>query len=140
MSGSLANPITITQDDIEMYLAPKAENPYSAVLAQYGLECGIGSWDSNDNKAELIANQKYLALFWVGMEAYHEIRRTGYPTLTIGNGTDYNDYQYPQRFAYCNSTVASNRPEVDAALQRMGGPNDMKTPVWWSKKAITGNF
>ena len=140
MSGSLANPITITQDDIEMYLAPKTDNPYTAVLAQYGFECGIGSWDSNDNKLELIANQKYLALFWVGMEAYHEIRRTGYPTLTIGNGTDYNNYQYPQRFAYCNSTVTSNRAEVEAALQRMGGSNDMKTPVWWSKKAITGNF
>ena len=74
------------------------------------------------------------------MGAYHERRRTGYPVLRIGDGTDYNDYEYPQRFGYCNTTVANNRAQVDEALARMGGINDMKTPVWWSQKAITGKF
>jgi hypothetical protein len=35
--------------------------------------------------------------------------------------------------------MATNSINVNEALQRMGGENDMKTPVWWSKKAITGN-
>ena len=117
------SPKEITDEDVATYLASS-----------------LGNWDASDNKLELIGNQKYLALFWTGMEAFAEVRRTGYPQLTIGNGTDYNDYQYPQRFAYPNVTVANNRQNVEEALQRMGGENTMKTPVWWSKQAITGKL
>lgn len=118
-----ATPRYITDEDIDTYLASP-----------------LGSWDHYANKEQAIGEQKYLALFWTGMEAYHEIRRTGYPELTLGNGTDYNDYQYPQRFAYNNTTVANNADQVKAALARMGGDNTMKTPVWWSKQAITGKI
>lgn len=114
-------PRYITDDDVNTYLASDFAN-----------------WDKAENKLKLIGEQKYLALFWVGMEAYHEVRRTAYPELTIGNGTDYNDYMYPQRFAYPNTTVANNREHVDEALARMGGENTMKTPVWWSYSAVTG--
>lgn len=117
-----ATPCYITDEDVTKFLASDLAN-----------------WDKAENKLQLIGEQKYLALFWTGMEAYHEVRRTGYPVLTIGNGTDFNDYKYPQRFAYPNTTVANNRENVDAALARMGGDNTMNTPVWWSYSAITGN-
>lgn len=84
---------------------------------------------------EKLANQKHLALFWMGMEAWHEYRRTGYPELTIGAGT-LNDRILPTRFAYPSATVASNSENASAAIANMGGSNDMKTPVWWSKQAI----
>lgn len=100
------------------------------------LSSDLASWDLASNKAELVANQKHLALFWIGMEAYHEYRRTGYPVLTIGNGTTYNDNILPTRFAYPTTTMATNGKNAQVALQRMGGENTMKTPVWWSKKAI----
>lgn len=96
----------------------------------------LGSWDMAENKAELIANQKYLALFWVGMEDWHEYRRTGLPKLKIGSGCVYNDMILPTRFAYPSTTIATNYDHVQEALHRMGGENDMKTPVWWSKQAI----
>jgi hypothetical protein len=100
------------------------------------LDSDIASWDNAVvSKEELIANQKYLALFWTGMEAYHEYRRTGYPTLTIGAGTVANDFILPTRFGYPSVTMATNSANVQAAINRMGG-NDMKTPVWWSKQAI----
>lgn len=99
------------------------------------LSSDLASWDNATNKAELIADQKYLALFWIGMEAYHEYRRTGYPVLTIGDGT-YNDHVLPTRFAYPNTTIATNQANAQAAIQDMGGTNDMKTPVWWSQQAI----
>ena len=99
------------------------------------LNSQLASWTLNDNHGELIADQKYLGLFWIGMEAYHEYRRTGYPTLTIGAGTQ-NDHILPTRFAYPATTVAVNSAHVKEALDRMGGANDMKTPVWWSKQAI----
>lgn len=100
----------------------------------------LAGWDNNANKEQLIAEQKFLSLFWVGMEAYHEIRRTSYPRLVMGSGTHYNDYQLPQRMAYPSTTTGSNPDNVATALQRMGGANDMLTPVWWSYKAINGSF
>jgi hypothetical protein len=99
------------------------------------LASSLGSWDLATNKEELIGNQKYLALFWIGMEAYHEYRRTGYPILTIGAGT-YNDHILPTRFGYPLITMSTNADNANAALEEMGGENDMKTPVWWSKQAI----
>lgn len=100
------------------------------------LTTSLGSWDLASDKAELIANQKYLALFWVGMEDWHEYRRTGMPKLKIGSGCVYNDMILPTRFAYPSTTLATNSDHVQEALQRMGGENDMKTPVWWSRQAI----
>jgi hypothetical protein len=103
------------------------------------LDSKLASWDLATNKEELIANQKYLALFWTGMEAYHEYRRTGFPVLTIGAGTNFNDFILPTRFAYPNTTMATNSANAQEALSRMGGENNMKTPVWWSKQAISGS-
>ncbi len=114
-------PVSISAADVNTYLASP-----------------LGSWDLATNKEEFLGNQKYLALFWVGMEAYHEYRRTGYPVLTIGEGTIYNDHILPTRFGYPNTTMSTNNANANAALKEMGGENDMKTPVWWSKQAISG--
>ena len=100
----------------------------------------LAGWDNHSDKEELIANQKYLSLFWVGFEAYNEVRRTGYPILKIGNGCSFNNYEFPQRFVYPINTVGSNPANVKVALERMGGDNTMRTPVWWSYKAINGTF
>lgn len=112
-------PVTISGADITTFLAS-----------------GLASWDAATNKAELLANQKFIALFWVGMEAYHEYRRTGFPVLTIGAGTVYNNNILPTRFAYPTTTTATNSVNAQIAIERMGGTNDMKAPVWWSKQAI----
>ena len=56
------------------------------------------------------------------MEAYHEYRRTGYPVLTIGEGTIYNDNILPTSFGFPNTTMPTNGDNADAALEEMGGP------------------
>jgi hypothetical protein len=119
--GQFSNPpVTIASSDIATFLASE-----------------LASWDNAVvSKEELIANQKYLALFWTGMEAWHEYRRTGFPVLKIGRGTYPNDYVLPTRFAYPPVTMATNNVNAQEAISRMGG-NDMKTPVWWSKQAIS---
>lgn len=88
----------------------------------------------------LIGDQKYLALFWIGMEAWHECRRTGYPVLEIGNGASYNDFQLPKRFAYVVSAVGSNPTEAAIAIARIKGSDDMLQPVWWSREAIETGY
>lgn len=103
------------------------------------LQSSLASWDANTNHEKLILEQKYIATFWVGMEGWSDYRRTGYPELTIGQGTDPNDNILPTRMGYPNTTVATNATNAAAALKNMGASaNDMKTPLWWSKKAIEG--
>jgi hypothetical protein len=118
--GQYSDPqVTVSEGDITTFLASD-----------------LASWDKASDKLQLIGSQKYLALFWIGMEAYHEYRRTGYPELTIGDGANFNDFILPTRFAYPNTTMATNGINAQEALIRMGGENTMKTPVWWSKQAI----
>jgi hypothetical protein len=116
--GFSAKPVEITSADVAAFL-----------------DSDLASWDRAADKETLIAEQKYLALFWTGMEAYHEYRRTGYPVLTIGAGCVANDFILPTRFGYPNVTMATNYKNAMDAVNRMGG-NDMKTPVWWSRQAI----
>ncbi len=119
-----ATPVSITDEQIAGFLQFESVQ-FNTNASQSDLE-------------ELIADQKYLALFWIGMEAWHEYRRTGYPVLTIGEGT-LNDHVLPTRFAYPSVTMATNSDNANAALENMGGENDMKTPLWWSEQAINQN-
>ena len=85
-----------------------------------------------DKTLEQILNQKYIALFWVGYEAWHEYRRTGYPNLKIGKGTA-NDGVLPTRFIYPVTTVDTNHENYLKAIANQG-PDNMKTRLWWARK------
>ncbi|MDR3297029.1 MAG: SusD/RagB family nutrient-binding outer membrane lipoprotein [Prevotellaceae bacterium] len=86
-----------------------------------------------------ILNQKYVAMFWVGYEAWHDYRRTGYPNLAIGSGT-FNDHVLPTRLVYPFRFSTTNPDSYNAAVERIKatyhGDDDMRTPVWWSKQAV----
>lgn len=92
-----------------------------------------------DGSYQQLMNQKYIALFWTGYEAWHEYRRTGYPILTINDGT-MNDHVVPRRFEYPNITTTTNQANYQDVLRRLQanyqGKDDMLTPVWWSKEGI----
>lgn len=81
---------------------------------------------------DLLLSQKWLSLFYVDFQQFNEWRRNEYPRLVVGNGTNYNDYEYPTRFGYPQYTVSSNFGNVAKALERMGGQNDMHTTLDWS--------
>ena len=88
---------------------------------------------------ELILSQKWLSLYWVGgFEPYTHWRRTEYPILTIGDGTEANGYELPTRFGYPNYTMSTNGKNAAAALSRMGGSNDMHLALDWSYKKNHG--
>lgn len=86
-----------------------------------------------DATTEIILTQKYVSLFTVGYESWHEYRRTGYPLLVMGDAI-LNDGVHPTRFPYPMSLRNSN-VNYAAQLAKMGTDN-MKTPVWWSRKAV----
>ncbi len=93
---------------------------------------------------ERIAEQKWLSLFWItGFQMYNEMRRTGYPDVTIGKGAvnyGYTQGLFMARWVYPLSSIANNRENYLAAIQAMGGSSlsddTMTLPVWWSGQAI----
>ncbi|WP_420147740.1 SusD/RagB family nutrient-binding outer membrane lipoprotein [Spirosoma sp.] len=87
-----------------------------------------------DAKAiELIGNQRWIALFFQGTEAWNEWRRTGYPVLkpaptTLNGGTD-----IPRRLAYPVTETTLNAANY-ATVTASQGKDDQYTRVWWDKQ------
>jgi len=84
---------------------------------------------------EQIGTQKWLALYPDGIEAWAEIRRTGYPTLYPLANSDNPDLPVPQyirRFPYIESEYMTNTTAVMNALTLLNGPDNAGTRVWWN--------
>lgn len=96
-----------------------------------------------------VLSQKYLALYMQGIEAWSEIRRTGYPTWLVKPGdvvwedvpsteagadkfTPIVGNGIPARLYYPQKEQAVNLDNYRAALQSQGGDN-LATKVWWNK-------
>ncbi len=84
-----------------------------------------------DGTYERLMHQKYISLFWVGYEAWHDYRRTGQPELKMGSATE-NSHTMPSRLLYPEITKSSNGKNCEDAAARMGGDN-MLTKLWWAK-------
>lgn len=84
--------------------------------------------DQAINKLQLIGEQKWVALFHSGIEAWTEQRRTGFPELTpaFEGAID----QIPARYTYPNLEGSINPTNYDAASAAIGG-NMLTTSVWW---------
>ena len=80
-----------------------------------------------------IAEQKWIALYGQGFEAWSEWRRTGYPDLepAIANA---NDDRIPERMRYPSTLQVTNSEHYQEAIDRQG-PNDLNTRVWWDAEA-----
>ncbi|WP_295120250.1 SusD/RagB family nutrient-binding outer membrane lipoprotein [uncultured Chitinophaga sp.] len=82
-----------------------------------------------DGSLSKIYLQKFYALFFTGMEAWNEYRRTGYPVLVPGP-TNVNDGKIPNRIPYPLSEQSLNRTNYTDAAARMGNDN-MNHRMWW---------
>lgn len=82
---------------------------------------------------ELIGTQKWVALFLNGWEAWHEWRRTGFPKLLPPANAQTRDGQIPRRHGYPSREALLNKQHYDEAVQRIGGPDDLSSRVWWDK-------
>jgi hypothetical protein len=112
---------------MQQYNIPSAA--ITAFLAQPGV-----SFDAAPNKLALIAQQKWVALFGQGHEAFAEWRRTGVPQLTAGpHAQSPSPTTLPRRLTYPNLEMSLNRANVEEAVSRQGGPQNMTLfgRVWW---------
>jgi hypothetical protein len=83
-----------------------------------------------------IATQKWIALFPDGMEAWAELRRTGYPKLYQVVNSDNPDVPVTdiiRRFTFLDYEYQTNGAAVSAAIPLLNGPDKASTHVWWNK-------
>jgi hypothetical protein len=88
-----------------------------------------------EKQREQILTQKWIALYPDGIEAWAEIRRTGYPKLYPLANSENPDLPVPQyirRFPYIESEYLTNTVAVQNAVQMLGGPDKPSTRVWWN--------
>ncbi|WP_256010159.1 SusD/RagB family nutrient-binding outer membrane lipoprotein [Desertivirga xinjiangensis] len=81
---------------------------------------------------ERLMNQKYIAMFFSGFEAWYDYRRTGLPNLPIGPAVE-NDRILPRRFEYPLIVKATNKENYEEVSSRIGGDN-LRVDVWWAQK------
>ncbi len=84
---------------------------------------------STENALELIGTQKWIALFFNGLEGWFEWRRTGIPDLQPAIVNSNNDL-IPVRFQYPLDQQALNETNYQAAVSSQGA-DDINTHVWW---------
>lgn len=114
-----------------------AENEYEKGIAlsfewwgapfddEYLLQEGV----AYDGSLEPIMLQKFFALFFSGMEAWAEYRRTGLPALVPGPA-NVNDNKIPSRLPYPLEEQSLNAKSYQEAVSELGG-DDMNKKLWW---------
>ncbi|GMQ35474.1 MAG: SusD/RagB family nutrient-binding outer membrane lipoprotein [Cytophagales bacterium] len=99
--------------------------------SSYFQQEGVAYTGTREEKLSKIGTQKWLALFFSGMEGWYDWRRTGYPEIIPGPAAFINSV--PVRYMYPSSVQALNGDQYKAAIARQG-EDEITTRVWWDVK------
>lgn len=103
----------------------------TAMPGDYLTRTGVAYNDAN--ALELIGTQKWISLFFTGLEAWFDWRRTNIPALVAGADNVNND-RIPVRFAYPRSEQTLNPENRNAAVSAQGWSEDTyNEKVWWDQ-------
>ena len=158
---STANGILMTYAEVEFLLAEAAakgwitddiethyENGVEASLDYYEVDYGTFGWaDFNDfylnsgvacNAVTDIWEQKWISLYFTGLEPYFEVRRWYFESGMDWNGIPFltppcenlNNDNLPMKFLYPGEEQSLNAENYQAAIQRLGGSNDFNATIW----------
>lgn len=81
------------------------------------------------NPLQSIGDQKWLALYNRGVEAWSEWRRLDYPVLQSASQA-FAGRLLPRRRGYPTSEISLNQANYREAVKRQG-PDELSTRVWW---------
>ncbi|MGD1892603.1 MAG: SusD/RagB family nutrient-binding outer membrane lipoprotein [Cyclobacteriaceae bacterium] len=132
--------------ELQFLLAEAAQRGFISGDAQTYYEQGVASsfdyWEVSmpggylsqsgvayDNTIETIINQKWLALFLNGYEAYYDHRRTGFPAAITPGPDNVNSDRVPVRYLYPDDQQTLNTENYQAAIARQGEDN-INTQMW----------
>lgn len=107
----------------------------SADINNYLSHAKVELTGTDTEKLGKIITEKYLNFFLQGgMEAFYEIRRTGYPDfseyLTRNIDNVYNDGNLPLRYMYPQSEIDNNNANVVEAINRLNRGDDRNSRMW----------
>ena len=149
---SIAKGVIMTFAELQFCLAEAAQkgliggsaetyytNGINASYSFYGLtpEAGfftnpiIAYTGTNEEKLEKIGSQKWVSLYYQGLEAWFDWRRTGFPKLQPAVSNQ-NNGLIPVRFIYPIIEQALNAENRKVALDRQG-PDNINTKMWHLK-------
>ena len=105
------------------------------------------SWEDGDNKLEKIITQKWIANYPLGIEAWSEFRRTGYPQLIRCKASDnksssayigsIDNIRMVRRLPYPTSEKTGNTANVERAISTLlKGDDTGATDLWWATQNI----
>lgn len=85
-----------------------------------------------------IWEQKWLSMFFTGLEPYFEVRRWYYESGMDFSGIpflstpcqDRNGGELPMKFLYPGEEQSLNQENYNAAVERIGGSNSINVPIW----------
>lgn len=122
-------------------VAVNFEDPHNPANNIAGIDKCTVKWDpsaSNEEKLHKIINQKWIAMFPEGQEAWSEFRRTGYPKLfpvannyssTVNGGIE--NGEFVKRLRFPRNDKNANTAEVEKAVSLLSGPDNEATRLWW---------
>lgn len=158
---SMGDGIAMTYAEVEFLLAEAAalgwieadpETHYragiEASMAYYQVDVAPFGWSSFDDFYDNsgvaydavtdIWEQKWLALFFTGLEPYFEVRRwyleggKGWESIPFMDAAcdNVNDDRLPMRFLYPGQEQSLNAANYQEAISRIGGSNDLNADMW----------
>ena len=137
---------------VDTYLADALSTPlrYIDPMDNYSTQSPASTitipWEAGDTDAvkernlERIITQKWIAIFPLGIEAWSEYRRTGYPKLlpAVENksaGTVNIKYG-ARRIPYPSEEYTENPVHLQEAISMLNGRDNAGTRVWWDVKPL----
>lgn len=111
----------------------------SVVPAQYGIDVtapesyfqqeAVAYTGTSEQRLDKIYLQKWIAMYFCGLEAWFDWRRTGKPAIVPGP-SNLNGGRVPIRYIYPLAEQSLNAANRAAAVTRQGGTDDLNTKMW----------
>ena len=93
----------------------------------------MGQGIDADNTLKKVLNQKWVSLYWCGIESWCDYRRTGYPLLKTNGEAAENDNILPTRLRYPADEKYRNVDSYSQSINGwLGGSDNMQTEIWWA--------
>lgn len=123
---------TAIADYISSSNTPMAPGDQQASPAASNIPVAWGG--TEEIRREQVGTQKWLAIFPDGIEAWAEVRRSGYPKLypvVNSENADLPQGTFIRRIVFQDIEKQTNAAAVTAAATKLGGPDAASTPLWW---------
>lgn len=109
-------------------LVPVQYNINLDVPASYYTQAAVAYTGTSAEKLDKIYLQKWVALYFTGLEGWHDWKRTGKPEIVPG-ANNLNNNKVPVRFIYPQSEQSLNGTFRAEAVTRQGA-DDINTRTW----------